>query len=294
MATGLDIAAGVAGLITLADVVLNRTFKTIQACKNAGKESQRLLSEVQSLLGILHGLKGLANEAARGSLESHIPAEVILDCQRTLTAIRDKLAKANPNEAGLPSHKKLLRIFKWPFSASETDNVLKQLERYKGMFDLSLSIETLQSLSCASNEQRQISRGIEDVRKTLDDITRVQITAERQQVLEFFGSFETETNHGTNTNLRMEGTGLWFTKGPGLKTWLSTRNSKLWIYGIPGAGKTVLSAAAIEETMSHASSEYGIAYHYCDYKKPTSRTLARILGSITGQLARQNSDTLSS
>ena len=60
------------------------------------------------------------------------------------------------------------------------------------------------------------------------------------------------------------------------------------MYGIPGAGKTVLAAAAIEETITLAAPEYGIAYYYCDYKTPTSQKLGRILGCLAGQLARQS------
>lgn len=82
MATGLDVAAGIAGLITLADVVIDRTARTIRACKNAGKDSQKLLREVQFLLGILNGLKTIAGQIPKGSLQALISSDVIQDCQK--------------------------------------------------------------------------------------------------------------------------------------------------------------------------------------------------------------------
>ena len=59
MAEPLSFASGVAGLITLADVDIERTYKTIVTCTNAGKDAQRLLQQIQSLLGILKSLHTL-------------------------------------------------------------------------------------------------------------------------------------------------------------------------------------------------------------------------------------------
>ena len=293
MATGLDVAAGIAGLITLADVVINRTYKTIKLCRNAGKDSQRLLKETQSLLGILSGLRSLADEASKGGLDTHVPAEEVLNCQRTLTKVRDKLAKADPDESGISTARKWQRIVKWPISSEETANILSELDRYKITFDLSISLDTLENILAASDEQAKVARGVEDVRKALQNITRIQLNEERQRTLEFFGTFDAEVNHGTNTQLRQLGTGLWLTQGPELQRWLNTRNSKIWMYGIPGAGKTVLAAAAIEETIRRASPEYGVVYYYCDYKNPVSQQLERILSCLAGQLARQSEDCFS-
>lgn len=286
--SGLDVAAGVAGLITLADVVINRTYKTIKLCKNAGEDSQRLLEEVQSLLGILNGLRCLADEVSKGALKSYIPADEVLNCQRTLTKVRDKLVKANPDTSGISTAQKWKRTLIWPISSEETTNILSELERYKNTFDLSISIDILENILAASEEQAKVARGVEDVRNALQNITRIQLNEERHRTLEFFGTFDAEVSHGTNTQLRQLGTGLWLTQGPELQNWLQTRNSKLWMYGIPGAGKTVLAAAAVEETIPYAKPEYAVAYYYCDYKNPASQQLERIISCLAGQLARQS------
>ena len=290
MVTGFDIAAGISGLVTLADVVINRTYKTIKACRNAGKDSQRLLQEVQALLGILNGLKVLADETAKGILDSHIPAEEILRCQRTLIKARDKLVKASPDEPDISTATKWKRILRWPISSEETNEILEEINRHKMTFDLSVSVDTLQSILAASSEQTKIARGIEDVRKALRDITRIQLSDERRRVLDFFGTFDAEVAHGKNTELRQAGTGLWLTKGPEFENWLGTRNSKLWMFGIAGAGKTILAAAAIEEAIGFAAPEYGVVYYYCDYRTPKTQQLQSILAGLAGQLARQNED----
>lgn len=288
MATGLDVAAGIAGLVTLADVVIDRTARTIRACKNAGKDSQKLLREVQLLLGILNGLKTIAGQLPKGSLHALISSDVIQDCQKTLASVRDKLVKANPDETGISTATRILRILKWPINEPETQKIMSELERYKTAFDLSLSLDSLQSITDSRSTQASIARNVKDVRKALADITRIHLNIERHSVLKYFGTFEMEEPHGKNTQLRHPGTNLWFVNGPEFTSWLQSRNSKLWMYGIPGAGKTVLVAAAIEETMQYADPEYAVAYYYCDYKVPDSQRLQKMFACIAGQLARQN------
>ena len=102
----LSVASGVAGLVTLADVVISRTYNTIIACKHASEDSRRLLREVQALLGILQSLSSLESKLGAAALQSHIPAAQILSCQQTLQNIRDKLEKSDQKRMAYRSFKK--------------------------------------------------------------------------------------------------------------------------------------------------------------------------------------------
>jgi hypothetical protein len=88
--------------------------------------------------------------------------------------------------------------------------------------------------------------------------------------------------------LRHPLTGLWLTEAEPFRHWLHTRNSKLWLSGIPGAGKTVLAASVIEETINESNVNKAVAYFYCDYKDDRRQDPINILGSLATQLARQN------
>jgi Cdc6-like AAA superfamily ATPase len=70
--------------------------------------------------------------------------------------------------------------------------------------------------------------------------------------------------------------------------WLKTSNCRLWLFGIPGAGKTVLASSVIEEAMKQSDGENAVAFFYCDYKNQASQDPVNILGSIASHLARQN------
>jgi Cdc6-like AAA superfamily ATPase len=81
---------------------------------------------------------------------------------------------------------------------------------------------------------------------------------------------------------------LGFTDGPEFREWLSTERSKLWVYGIPGAGKTILMASAIQEALMHTDPSRALAYFYCDYKDTETHSPILILGSLAKQIAVQH------
>lgn len=68
--------------------------------------------------------------------------------------------------------------------------------------------------------------------------------------------------------------------------WLSTSKQKLFCPGIPGAGKTILTAIVIDNlhTRSLDDSTVGIAYHYCNFKRQEEQTAVSLMASLLKQL----------
>ena len=75
--------------------------------------------------------------------------------------------------------------------------------------------------------------------------------------------------------------------------WLENSNAALWIYGIPGAGKTILSTLVVDEVLNRMRSQsVGTAYFYIRHDDKDSHNPRNILGSLIAQLARQNQSAL--
>lgn len=92
---------------------------------------------------------------------------------------------------------------------------------------------------------------------------------------------------------RQRGTGTWLFDLPEMHEWLETSRSALWIYGIPGAGKTILSTLVVDEVLHRKrSNSVGTAYYYVRNDDRNSHKLSNLLGSLISQLARQNSSVL--
>ncbi|KAF4535012.1 uncharacterized protein LTHEOB_2987 [Lasiodiplodia theobromae] len=89
--------------------------------------------------------------------------------------------------------------------------------------------------------------------------------------------------------LRHPETGLWLLEDDDFVAWIDGRSPKLWLTGIPGAGKTVIASVIIEEAWKHVQiGKIAVAYFYCDYKEKNSQDPTKILGSIATQLAQQS------
>ncbi|TEB24208.1 ankyrin [Coprinellus micaceus] len=82
----------------------------------------------------------------------------------------------------------------------------------------------------------------------------------------------------------MANTGTWFLELPEFKMFSDRKGTIAWITGMPGSGKSVLAAIAIEYLEKHniASKDLGIAFAFIRYTE--SRTLRDILSSLIAQL----------
>jgi Cdc6-like AAA superfamily ATPase len=120
---------------------------------------------------------------------------------------------------------------------------------------------------------------------------RIELDEEREKILGSIHAPNPFVNHHKNRLLRQAGTGLWFIDSHDFRDWWDTPNSKLWLYGIPGAGKTVLASTIIDEAISRSSESVAIAQFYCDYKDSITQDISTILSSLIKQLAFQSEDS---
>jgi hypothetical protein len=69
---------------------------------------------------------------------------------------------------------------------------------------------------------------------------------------------------------RQKGTGQWFVDTPEFKGWLQGFDKTLFCPGIPGAGKTMMAAIAIDHLCGTTPcDDIGVAYLFCSYKAQT-------------------------
>ncbi|KAL5370949.1 hypothetical protein DPSP01_014575 [Paraphaeosphaeria sporulosa] len=85
---------------------------------------------------------------------------------------------------------------------------------------------------------------------------------------------------------RQKGTGQWFLDAPEFTRWLGEARGSLFCPGIPGAGKTMVAALAIDRLKSVQSSSVGIAYVYCNYKAQEEQDTSSMLAAIVKQLVQ--------
>ncbi|KAI0160498.1 hypothetical protein GGR57DRAFT_385174 [Xylariaceae sp. FL1272] len=292
MADPLSIAASIAGVISLADIVFVRTMKYARAMGGAAKEINDLAKEVNLLGGALHSLSRLARALDDTNLPGsnldlgrfrmhHIQA-----CSDILSRIDKKLRKAEA--------KGTIKKFTWPFSVDYVKDLVVELVGHKQSIQLALSADStktlLQLLSRSEDMQNQVAEIVTSVQEAREVTIRIRQDSERDKVLKFFLKCNPQKDYETTLSLRHPRTGMWLLQLPQFQTWLSTADSKLWLRGIPGAGKTVLAGSIIETALLLSTEEVATCFFFCDYKSEETHSAVNIVSCILYQLAIQNEE----
>ncbi|KAL6716642.1 hypothetical protein ACLMJK_006210 [Lecanora helva] len=292
MADPLSVAGSIAGLIALAEGVFRRTYSYVQAFKNASKDICTLSSEIGALVGVLHSVRLVADQLEAETSRPALRMHHIYFTHQTLEKISAKLEKDRP----LPEQGQRLENFKkklrWPFSHREVETLILELGRHKQTLALALNADSMLGLLQAFSKQDEIVNSIEGLQNLLEEKreaeTRIAIDSERQRILKSFGEVDPRNSHEMNRKIRHHGTGVWLTESPEFQDCLVGESRSLWLYGIPGAGKTVLASLAIDEALNICSRNIAVAYFYCDYKNPATQEVSGILGSLFAQIAKQD------
>ncbi|CAD0093851.1 unnamed protein product, partial [Aureobasidium mustum] len=98
------------------------------------------------------------------------------------------------------------------------------------------------------------------------------------------------TNHIRASEKHHYGTGLWFIHGDAFQEWKRRPGSFLWLYGIPGCGKTVLSSTIIEHLQKDTTCQE-LFYFYFDFTDFNKQSLDSLLRSLVYQVYRSRPES---
>lgn len=121
----------------------------------------------------------------------------------------------------------------------------------------------------------------------VDTMRQDQDSMKHRRLLDWISSTNYPTQQSDIIERRQGGTGQWFLDTPKLARWLKEVKATLFCPGIPGAGKTMITAIAIDYLLTLAQNNlHGIAYVYCNYKNQKQQDACSILAAILKQLVQ--------
>jgi hypothetical protein len=122
--------------------------------------------------------------------------------------------------------------------------------------------------------------------------TRSQSQEERLgKICGWLSAIDPSTNYHKAHKQRQADTGLWLLESAKFTEWKENAASRLWLYGIPGCGKTILSSTIIEHLLQQCQDNVGTvtAYFYFDFKDAQKQDPELMLGSLLCQLLQRSS-----
>jgi ankyrin repeat protein len=112
---------------------------------------------------------------------------------------------------------------------------------------------------------------------------------ECQAILDWLTTVDYTPQQNDFIGRRQAGTGQWLLDSDEYQAWLKTSMQTLFCPGIPGAGKTIITAIAIDDlnTRFQGDPTVGIAYIYCNFRRRNEQKADDLLASLLKQLSRE-------
>lgn len=133
---------------------------------------------------------------------------------------------------------------------------------------------------------RQVQSNVRDTKQV---VTAHFEDYRRQQIEKWLSPPDPSTNHNIATSLRHPKTGRWFLDSNKYRDWKAKLNDCLWLHGIPGCGKTVLSSAIIEDLgEGDILLASRVLYFYFDFNDTSKQSFEKMLRSLVSQLYQQH------
>ncbi|TIA44617.1 hypothetical protein D6C79_06209, partial [Aureobasidium pullulans] len=120
--------------------------------------------------------------------------------------------------------------------------------------------------------------------RTNASVAEVKLDVRHQQLHNWLSPPDPSTNFNEAILHRHKGTGRWFVEGDLFQFFKESRVPYLWLSGLAGCGKTVLSASIIEDLQqSRLSRSTTLLYFYFDFNDVRKQTLDGLLRSLVWQ-----------
>ncbi|KAI1178313.1 hypothetical protein F4777DRAFT_576118 [Nemania sp. FL0916] len=146
-----------------------------------------------------------------------------------------------------------------------------------------------------AEEKLELSKIMKNIDLVVSDtqhrVQHLQEDAHVDRIRKWLSPSDPSTNFNIALSLRHQGTGEWFIKSQSYSTWKSKNNSFLWLYGMPGCGKTVLTSSILNDLKQDTKCSPGLVYFYFSFSDTSKQYLEGAVRSLVYQLYRVSEAT---
>jgi hypothetical protein len=147
------------------------------------------------------------------------------------------------------------------------------------------------------NAKKRLQREVKGTTRTSSDglayDTQSESRSEMQDVKaskirQWLSAPDQSLNYQKALKQRQEGTGRWLLESDQYDSWKADAASFLWLHGIPGCGKTILTSTILEDVLQQSDDGKVVVYFFFDFNDVQKQNPELMLRSLTCQLLQQS------
>ncbi|VTT73843.1 unnamed protein product [Fusarium fujikuroi] len=133
--------------------------------------------------------------------------------------------------------------------------------------------------------------GISEIRYTTQDTNTImkesRVEHRQDKMNKWLSPPDPSINRNKALLQRQEGSGQWFLQSATYSAWKAEQNSLIWLHGLPGCGKTILSSAIVDDLEKSETLFRGLLYFFFDFTDTSKQSLEGLVCSLCSQLYRK-------
>ncbi|KAI9766559.1 MAG: hypothetical protein M1839_004886 [Geoglossum umbratile] len=304
----LSITASIITVLHATIAVISICYDYSTAIKNSSWELPRLIEEVKSLRNIFETLERLAkkSESSDPATDSQLPTLTLLCepdvgplamCLMELEALEKKLSPPSWSGQARSKRRALVQAFGWPLKERDTKKILENIGRFKATLNLAITADQATLILSIRDTTRVIhdtTQGVqENFAKLHQSFMSMRIDDQREKIHRWLSPPDPSFNHHEACKKRQAKTGTWFVGSEQFANWKTNPNSFLWLHGIPGCGKTILTSTIVEDVLQHChlGRTLAVAYFYFDFNDVEKQQHEKMIRSLITHLSIQSAST---
>ncbi|KAA8571542.1 hypothetical protein EYC84_001542 [Monilinia fructicola] len=296
--------SNIAGILSAGIQVCEGLVNYYTTWKSSKKENAEMIKSMANLLTNFALLQDVLQSPSFDETMAVTVESDILDCEDSIAELRDELKKVMvckpsgideddsiarrslDNQGFRDKMAEQRRRILYPFRKSTLMKLQESVEHVRRNLVFAMDILNLSTIATTAEKVIDISKQVTTLSDSVDAIITKQMDKEGIKALNWLSAIDCHSKQREILSQRQEGTGEWLFESQEYQNWLDGKDKLLWCSGSPGAGKTVLTSAIIDnlQTMFSASN-VGVAFIYCNYAEKID--IAAYLTSIIQQLIRQ-------
>ena len=115
------------------------------------------------------------------------------------------------------------------------------------------------------------------------------IDVKLKKIRQWLSPSNPDLNYEKALRQRQADTGLWFLESDQYAKWKTDPASLIWLHGIPGCGKTILSSTILEDVLQCSKDDLAkaVTYFFFDFNDPQKQDPEMMVRSLICQLSHQ-------